>query len=275
MRRLLAGTAAASVTLAGVLLVGQSAQAAGTAAVSVVHGIPNTPVNVFVNGKDALPDFKPGTVAGPLQLAAGSYDVKIFPASDTSGTGTPVLQTSTTLSAGQNVSLLAHLDVNGKPALTGFSNDPSPIAAGKARLVVRHTAAAPAVDVRANGAVAFAGLTNPNEDSADLPAGSITADVVLAGTQTVVLGPAPLNLTAGTETIVYAIGSATAKTLGLVVQTINGLAAAPAGVPAGTGGMVAAQAANTPAWIWLLVGLGGLLVVAGLGGGRRLVRAEH
>jgi Domain of unknown function (DUF4397) len=274
MKRLLAGTAAASIVLTGIMLVGQSAHAADTATVSVVHGIPNTPVNVFVNGKDALPDFKPGTVAGPLQLAGGDYDIKIFPASNTGGTGTPVLQTSATLKAGQNVSLVAHLDVNGKPKLTAFSNDTSPIPAGQAGLVVRHTAAAPAVDVRANGVVAFAGLTNPNQGSADLAAGSIKADVVLAGTQTVVLGPAPLNLTAGTRTIVYAIGSASAKTLGLVVQTITGLGAAPAGIPAGTGGLAAGSAGGVPAWGWLLVGAAGLLVVGGLAGSRRTARAE-
>ncbi len=42
------------------------------------HGIPGTPVNVFVNGKATLKDFKPGTVAGPMELPAGDYQVTIF-----------------------------------------------------------------------------------------------------------------------------------------------------------------------------------------------------
>ena len=79
------------------------AQAAGTAQVSVVHGIPNTPVNVFVNGKSTLQDFKPGTVAGPLDLAAGSYTVTIFPASNTKGTGTPVIKATATVAGGQEL----------------------------------------------------------------------------------------------------------------------------------------------------------------------------
>jgi hypothetical protein len=62
---------------AGLFLMGSQAQATTTATVSVVHGVPNTPVNVFVNGKLTLTDFKPGTVAGPLQLPAGSYTVTV------------------------------------------------------------------------------------------------------------------------------------------------------------------------------------------------------
>lgn len=276
MRRILTVLAAASIAVAGLVLSGPTAHAADTASVSVVHGIPNTPVNVFVNGKDTLPDFKPGTVAGPLQLPAGDYQVKIFPAADTGGTGTPVIEATATVKAGQNVTLVAHLTADGKPTLTPFVNDTSPVVAGKARLVVRHTAAAPAVDVRANGQVAFKGLTNPNQDSADLPAGSISADVVLAGTSTVAIGPATVDLKAGTETIVYAIGSADQKTLALVVQTITGMGGAPGGVPAGSGGLAAPSDPGTPGWVWGLAGVGGLLLLAGgTAGGIRLTRARQ
>ena len=77
------GMAATAATLAAGLATAPSAGAAETAAVSVIHGISKTPVNVFVDGKSALSDSKPGTVAGPLALPAGSHTVTIFPASDT------------------------------------------------------------------------------------------------------------------------------------------------------------------------------------------------
>jgi hypothetical protein len=236
------------------------AQAADTAAVSVVHGIPNTPVNVFVNGKSTLKNFKPGSVAGPLDLPAGSYTVTVFPASNTNGTGTPVIKATASVNAGKNYTLVAHLTTDGKPTLTPYVNDTSMVGAGKARLVVRHDAAAPAVDVRANGKVAFGGLTNPKEAAADLPAGSIKADVVLAGSSTVAIGPATLNLGEGSSTIVYAIGSAKDKTLALVTQTISGLHSAPGGVPAGTGGLLDAQP-GMPGWAWAAV-LAGLLATS-------------
>lgn len=279
MKRILTVLAGAGLALAGLALAGPAASAASAdapAMVSVVHGIPDTPVNVFVNGKDTLPDFKPGTVAGPLELPAGTYEVKIYPASDTDGTGTPVITASASVKAGDNVTLVAHLTAAGEPTLTPFVNDTSPIAAGQARLVVRHTAAAPAVDVRANGTVAFKDLTNPNQVSADLPAGSISADVVLAGTSTVAIGPATVDLKAGTETIVYAIGSAEKQTLGLAVQTISGLGAAPGGVPAGTGGFAAPADSGMPGWALALAIAGGLLVLTGgAAGGARLARARR
>src|SRR3712207_7358527 len=50
--------------------------------------------------------------------------------------------------AGANATVVAHLDADGNPVLTPFVNDASPTEAGQARLVVRHTAAAPPVDVR-------------------------------------------------------------------------------------------------------------------------------
>ena len=265
MRRLLAALGVAGLTLLGSALAAPPASAstvAGTAEVSVVHGIPDTPVNVFVNGKSTLAGFEPLTVAGPLALPAGTYDVTVFPATDTAGTGTPVISASATVAAGDNVTLVAHLSADGKPIITPYVNDVSAIAAGQARLVVRHDAAAPAVDVRANGTVAFAGLVNPREASADLPAGTISADVVPAGTDTVAIGPADVPLTEGSSTIVYAVGSAADKTLGVVVQTITGLGSAPGGVPAGTGGQAAALYTQ-PGWVTVLAVLG--LAVAAVG----------
>lgn len=237
------------------------AAAADNASVSVVHGIPNTPVNVFVNGDLTLRNFKPGTVAGPLSLPAGSYEVKVFAAANTAGTGTPVISATAQVPAGANVTLVAHLTADGKPTITPFVNDVSKLAPGQARLIVRHTAAAPAVDVRAGGTPVIKGLTNPKQQVLNLPAATVSADVVLAGTSTVAIGPADVTLKEGTATIVYAIGSAEQKTLSLVVQTISGLHSSPGGVPAGTGGL-----ANDglPIWAGVLAGLG-VLVAAGAG----------
>lgn len=165
---------------------------------------------------------------------------------------------------GANISLAAHLSAAGEPQITPFVNDVSKVGAGKARLIVRHTAAAPAVDVRAGGKPVFEGLTNPKEAKADVAAGSVEADVVLAGTDTVAIGPADLNLKEGTATIVYAIGSAEAKNLSVVAQTINGLHSAPGGVPSGTGGQAGT---GVDTWWYVLAGAGVLLLV---GGGARV-----
>ena len=125
-----------------------------------------------------------------------------------------------------------------------YVNDISEVMAGDARLTVRHIAAAPEVDIRADGNVIASNLVNPDEAIVEVPAGTYTADVVLAGTDTVAIGPADLDLSEGTNTIVYAWGSAEAGDLALAVQTIDGLDGMPGGVPAG-GGAASGSGSNS------------------------------
>lgn len=261
----LTGLALAATVATGLGISSAPAAAADMSQVSVVHGIPGQPVDVYVNGKKILPSFKPATVAGPLSLAAGTYDVALTKPGDPVGSAL-LEDKSLKVPGGKNLSLVAHLDGSGKPALTAYVNDTSTLKAGMARLVVRHDAQAPAVDVRAGGKPVFQGLTNPKEAMADVPAGTVQADVVLAGTSTVVLGPKSLDLAEGKATIVYAIGSADNKSLALVAQTIGGLGGAPGGMPAGTGGQNASGV--SPTW-YVLVAFGALLL---LGAGLTLTR---
>jgi hypothetical protein len=260
-----------TVTLVGLGTAGSLpafAQAKANSQVSVVHGIPGQPVDVYVNGKKTIPGFQPGKVAGPLSLPAGQYDIALTKPGDAIGNALLTVNDAE-VPGDANISLVAHLSADGKPTLTPYANDTSKLAAGKARLIVRHDAAAPAVDVRAGGKPVFEDLTNPKEAKADVDAGTVSADVVLAGTQTRVLGPADLNLKEGTDTIVYAVGSADDKTLGIVTQTISGLHSAPGGVPSGSGGL-ADRGLSLP---WYGVGVAGLLLallgLARLGVARR------
>ncbi|MFG3350150.1 DUF4397 domain-containing protein [Streptomyces sp. NPDC048018] len=229
---------ALSVTAGAPAFAQPQAEADGQATVSVLHAVPGLTVDVFAGDKELLPDFKPGTLTDPLKLDAGSYDIKVF--KDGEGPkGTPVIEKTVDVPAGANATLVAHLTADGKPALDAFVNDTSKVPAGKARLTVRHVAAAPAVDVRAGGTPVFKGLENPKEATAEVAAGTVNADVVLAGTDTVAIGPAKLDLAEGSNTIVYAWGSATDKNLALKTQTITGMHSAPNGVPAGETGQAA------------------------------------
>jgi hypothetical protein len=209
-----------------------------TATVSVLHGVPDTPVDVYANGERLIDDFQPGTLTDPLELPAGDYDLALFPADAPDGSGDPLLSADgVSVPAGANATVVAHLTEAGEPALTPFVNDTSGVPAGEARVTVRHVAAAPGVDVRAGGQVVVDGLTNPDEESLTVPAGTVSADVVLAGTDTVAIGPADLMLAEGTTTVVYAWGSQEAG-YELAVQTISGAHSAPSGVPGGSAGLV-------------------------------------
>ncbi|SNT00384.1 protein of unknown function [Geodermatophilus pulveris] len=232
-----------------------------TATVSVLHAIPDTPVDVYANGERLIDDFEPGTLTDPLELPAGDYDLAVYPADAADDSGDPLLSADgVAVPAGANATVAAHLTAEGQPALTPFVNDTSEVAAGQARVTVRHTAAAPAVDVRAGGQVVIDGLTNPDEESLTVPAGTVSADVVLAGTDTVAIGPADLALEEGTTTIVYAWGSQDAG-YELAVQSISGSHSAPSGVPGGSAGLVDDGGLPLPV---VAVSLAGL-VAAGVG----------
>jgi hypothetical protein len=280
MKRMLgtwAGRAVMGAVLAAGLAGGLGLATAGPAAaadngtVYVVHGIPGLNVDVYVNGKATLTGFQPGQVAGPLSLPAGSYDVAIRKAG-ASATAAPAIEQEVTLPAGANVSLVAHLSAAGAPTLTAFANPVGGLAAGKARLVVRHTADAPAVDVLADGKPVFTGLTNPDQQTADLAPGTVSAAVALAGSTKPVIGPANLTLQAGQATVVYAIGSAKDNTLGFVTQSLAAAQAQPPqGVNAGSGGLAADGSGDVPVAGALI--LGGLMLIST--GGLVAARTRH
>lgn len=247
-------------TLSGVAAA-PAAFAADDATVYVLHGVPGATVDVYVNEKKTLTNFKPGDLTDALKLPAGEYDLKVTAAGKTDAL---FKADDVAVPAGANVTVVAHLDVDGKPKLSPFVNDVSKVDAGEGRLTVRHAAAAPAVDVRANEKVAFSNVVNGKEVKADLPAGDITADVVLAGTDTVAIGPADVTVAEGKNTIVYAWGSASDANLKLAVQVLDGMHSSPHGVPSGD----AEPAGNALGTIGLLAaGLAaGTAVIAG---GRR------
>jgi hypothetical protein len=265
MSRLTVPLAASSAAALGGLALAMATPASaadGDATVSVLHGVPGATVDVYVNGDALLTDFEPGTLTDPVMLAPGDYDLKVVAAGDGPDGDAIMEANGVSVPADSNLTIVAHLSQGGDPTLTPFANDTEPVGAGQARLTVRHVAAAPAVDVRAGGSPVFTDLTNPNEDSAVVDAGTVSADVVLAGTDNVVLGPADLDLKEGTNTIAYAWGSAEEENLQLAVQTITGMHSAPGGVPGGTGGQAADDGAlGTYVGVAALLAAGGLLVL--------------
>lgn len=256
-RKLAASLGAAAVIWAGLAV---PAYAADGVKLSVLHAVPGLTVDVYVNGERTLDDFKPGTLAGPLDLDAGSYEVAIT-AGDAEDDSDPAIgPVDLDLKAGGNYTAVAHLEEGGDPTATLFTNDTSKTDAGQGRLTVRHTAAAPAVDVLAGGDAVVSDLTNPDEKVLNLDAGTIEASVAAAGTTDPVIGPADVEVKEGVNTIVYAWGSLEDDNLKLAVQTISGLHSPPHGVDAGEAGL-ADQ--NGTGYLLLALLLGGTAVLAG------------
>ena len=64
-------------------------------------------------------------------------------------------------------------------------------------------------------------LVNPDQATLNLPVGTVSAAVALAGTTAPVIGPADVPIEDGKLTIVYAWGSAEDANLALAVQSIT------------------------------------------------------
>jgi hypothetical protein len=216
MKRVIAGIAA----LAAIVIAPGAAGAQDAATITLLHGIPGATVDVAVAGEVVIPGFEPGTTQDLSAFAgqtltdvevrlAGTEDVVIGPVAEF-----PV-------PASGNWTVVAHLDAEGTPTITPFENNVAPTADGQGRLTVRHTAAAPAVDLVVGDARPVENLSNPDSVELELPAGEI------AGAQVAPTGGDPLldvptvNLQAGTNLIVYAVGSLADETITFYTQELE------------------------------------------------------
>lgn len=188
---------------------GVSSAATGDATVHVVHGVPGVKVDVCVDGAEVRSGFA-YTGRFSTALPAGEYRVAIRLASPGTCDGDVVRTRLVELVAGKNYTLIAGLSAAGGPKLFAFVNRMGALADGKARVQVRHTAAAPAVDVLVNGAAAIPSLLPGAETTVALPEADYRVAVVPAGTHTVVIGPRTFALEAGSAYQIFAVGNADA-----------------------------------------------------------------
>ncbi|MDJ0522206.1 MAG: DUF4397 domain-containing protein [Planctomycetota bacterium] len=216
--------ALAAVLFGSALFAAPAAQAETTADVVVVHAVPNLTVDVYVNGDLRLPNFEPGTITDPIPLPPGTYDVAI-----TAAGGDPMMPAiagSATVAAGDRVTLVAHLAADGTPTLTPFADDLDLAAPHDGRLIVRHVAAAPAVDAELVRRIwrwrkpvgVLEDLSNGGQTQIDVRRGRYEASLLPANTNTTVFGPAPVRIKRGQATIVYAFGDLAGGTFDLLVE---------------------------------------------------------
>lgn len=230
MKYLLRIAALAAATIA---LLAVPAGAQEDARIHLIHGIPGVPVDVLVDGSPVIEGFQPGDTEDISAFAGQTLtNLQVTAEGDA---GTVLIDAGDTdLPASGNFSIIAHWEEGKTPTLGVFPNDTSETAAGEGRLTVRHTADAPGVDILAGGSPVIEGLENPNEEILDLPVGTVSAAVALAGTTDPVIGPADITIAEGENLVVYAVGTATGDPAGLelLTETIT-VGAAAAETPAG------------------------------------------
>ncbi len=175
------------------------------AKLSLVHGIPgdslgasrSLPAQIrayrLFDGVQVFDDVPFPTATDPITVRPGIYriQVRVKEASVT-------LTRWTHIGPGENVSAVAYLTDSGRlsnpagrpqPRLGIFTNDATSPGAGKARVIVRHLADAPAVDVLAGGSTLINALSNGSSATAVVPAGSYPISVVADADNSIVALP--------------------------------------------------------------------------------------
>ncbi len=252
MKRIVSVMAAAFMLL--VLALPASAQE--SARISLINGIPDTPLDFEIEGTGVFTDVAFGATQDISSLAGATLvalKVKL------AGTSTVAVDAGNlALPASGSHSIILHLDAAGEPRLSVFVNDTSFITAGQGRLVFRHAAAAPAAGLQIAVASVLGNVSNSEEVSADLAAGSISVEVVAADADPVLLGPAELNVADGQGLIVYLVGSEEDGTLELLTEVIGDLGTAPTGVETGNSPVGIPGAVWAAATVAVIIGMLGV-----------------
>ena len=185
------------------------AKPAGKAEVRVAHLSPDAPnVDVWVDGKTVLTNVAFKAVSDYLVLDAGEHTVKVTP---TGATQPAVIDAKVTLKA-KTASTVAATGLLEKKDLKPFVTEDDRVGlhdAVKVRFV--HTSPdAPAVDVAVKGGpVLFTNVAFRKAGAyVTVDAGSYDLEVRLTGTETVALAVPGVQLEAGTNYSIFAIGLA-------------------------------------------------------------------
>ncbi|GMU66722.1 MAG: hypothetical protein AMXMBFR36_29960 [Acidobacteriota bacterium] len=194
------------------------------ARVTAVHGISGTvlglpatlPVDVYIDGGLAIPNFTFRQIVGPVALPAGDYTLEVYLAGQGPGSGSPVLTLDATLADGDDVHVVAHFNAAGGIALSAFANNAAPqlgpgsgpVQRKRDRLTIRHAAAAPRVKLAGLFGSVDPTLANGEGLSVDVNPAQFSFFLAPADSATPILPrPVKLRLYRDRSTFVYAIGS--------------------------------------------------------------------
>ncbi len=213
---------------------------ADDAAVQILHGVPGAEVDVYVNGEAVVTGFETGTIAGPVTLDPGDYEVELYAADErpaaSSGDRTDDAIASGDVTVGDGAaSVVAHLDPGQEVVITPFIEPLDELDPGQGRLTIRHVMGAEDADIAINGEIEDS-LANGDELTVELDAG--TALVEILGTDGLILASANVRIADGEAVALSAIGDPAAETAELLIQRYVGLSSAPVEVPTGDSGLL-------------------------------------
>lgn len=213
--------------------------AADDGEIYVVQGLPGRQVDVAIDGKSVAKDVKTAGIVGPFKVGGGQRTVTI-----TSG-GEQLVERKVSVKANTSSDAVVHLPAQGTgdATITAYRNGTWSVTKDKAALVVAHTAAVPAADVRVNGKVLFEDISNGEALSLVVPVATYQVGIVPTGKdRPFYFGPVDLTVKGGALNRVYAIGDPSKKTMNVAVHVLSAGSMGsekPSKVDTGTGGQTA------------------------------------
>jgi hypothetical protein len=208
-----------------------------------VHGLRGVVADVYFDGKLLLQTFRPERSTSLLSVPAGIHQVDVRLAAKPA-TSPPALSAKIKVTGGQNESAVVHLGADGKPELTVYPDQSGAIPIGQARVIVRHDAAAPPIDVHVDANRVATALANPAQAATQVTAGTYRVSVTKTGTPQELAPAQAVPFAPGSSTDMYLIGNESKSTLAwIAVQTVA--AGRPlAQVQTGDSGLVAPRAGS-------------------------------
>lgn len=202
--------------------------------VLIVHAAPfaddveNTSVTVSANGAAVLEDFRFADFTDYLELPAGTYDFAVTP----TGASEPAIEATVALEDGVDYTVLAVGDgINQDLALLPLIDDATAPADGNLNIRVVHAAPFAAeladteVSIRTAGGTLINDLTGVPYlvDSGFFPIPADEYDLKVASNDgnTNLIDPLPVNLPAGLDVTVIAIGDGSNQPLGILALPVG------------------------------------------------------
>ena len=240
-------TIAATVGVAGLGTpsLADAGPASSTGRLVIVQAVPRDSLDVMVDGHAIRKDAAVGAVLGPVAVSAGRHEVRFSDAS-----GRVRLTSTVEVTPGSSSDIVVHLpaQLHGAPVVNAYRTPRAPIAPGKARVLIAHTATVAPADVRVDGTVVFRDIANGEYATADVAAGAHSVALLPTGvTSKPILGPLHVDLKAGTVTMVYAVGTPRDGSMNVITHTAalgsNG-AVVPKSIDTGQAGLAAGWAVH-------------------------------
>ena len=206
----------------------------------IVQAVPRDALDITVDGHTVRQDSAVGAILGPVTVSAGTTPRRLH---RRLREGEAHLDGRRRPDSSSDIVVHLPAAVGGAPVVNAYRTPRAPIAPGKARVLIAHTATVAPADVRVDGKVVFHDIANGEYATADLAAGAHTVALLPAGvTGNPILGPLHVDLQAGTVTMVYAVGNPHNGSMNVISHTAelssNG-AVVPESIDTGSAGLAA------------------------------------